>query len=51
MKVISNTDYDKIVRLLPKILEGIDFKSGIRQYEAARQLKIMLEKWKRNTKE
>lgn len=50
MKFISKTDYEKIIRLLPKVLDGIGWKDGVKKYEASRQLKLMLEKWNRNTK-
>lgn len=48
MKVISNTDYDKIVRLLPKVLEGITWNTDLKRFNAARQLRNMLDKWNRN---
>lgn len=48
MKVISNTDYDKIVRLLPKVLDGITWNTDLKRFNAARQLRNMLDKWNRN---
>ncbi len=44
MKEISNADYDKIIRNLPILLDGVDRKDR-KKSEAARQFRVMLKKW------
>lgn len=47
MKEISNTDYEKIIRNLPILLDKISQKDNLRISEIVRQFRVMLKKWKR----
>lgn len=46
---ISNSDYDKIIKLLPKVLELIPRQSSTRKSEPVRQLKLLVQKWNRKS--
>lgn len=46
MKEISNADYDKIMRNLPILLDGINRKDDRKRSEIARQFRVMLKKCK-----
>jgi len=46
MRVISNTDYDALLRLIPRLI-GATNKKDLRASEAARQLSLIIDKWER----